>query len=60
LVNVLPVYFVRSSLIAGGFKMNDNFELIRGCGNVFRDFGRANAGLEQVTLQSCGGDRTHS
>jgi predicted XRE-type DNA-binding protein len=28
--------------------MNDNFELIRGSGNVFHDFGRANAGLEQV------------
>jgi predicted XRE-type DNA-binding protein len=28
--------------------MNDDFELIRGSGNVFRDFSRANAGLEQV------------
>ncbi len=28
--------------------MNDSFELIRGSGNVFHDFGRANAGLEQV------------
>ena len=28
--------------------MNDRFELIRGSGNVFHDFGRANAGLEQV------------
>ena len=28
--------------------MNDSFELIRGSGNAFHDFGRANAGLEQV------------
>lgn len=28
--------------------MNDTFELVRGSGNVFHDFGRANAGLEQV------------
>jgi predicted XRE-type DNA-binding protein len=28
--------------------MNDDFELIRGSGNVFRDFGRVNAGLEQA------------
>ena len=27
---------------------NDEFELVRGSGNVFRDFGHANAGLEQV------------
>ena len=27
---------------------DDDFELIRGSGNVFRDFGRANAGLEQA------------
>lgn len=28
--------------------MNDDFELIRGSGNVFHDFGRTNAGLEQA------------
>ena len=28
--------------------MNDDFELIRGSGNVFRDFGRGNAGLQQA------------
>jgi len=28
--------------------MKDDFELIRGSGNVFRDFGRANAGVEQA------------
>lgn len=28
--------------------MKDDFEVIRGSGNVFRDFGRANAGLEQA------------
>ena len=28
--------------------MNDDFELIRGSGNVFRDFGRVNAGVEQA------------
>jgi len=28
--------------------MKDYFELIRGSGNVFRDFGRSNAGLEQA------------
>ena len=28
--------------------MNDNFELIRGSGNVFRDFGRKNASVEQA------------
>ncbi len=29
-------------------KEKDNFELIRGSGNVFRDFGRSNASLEQA------------
>jgi predicted XRE-type DNA-binding protein len=28
--------------------MNDDFELIRGSGNVFRDFGRVYAGVEQA------------
>lgn len=28
--------------------MNDDFELVRGSGNVFRDFGRPNASLEQA------------
>ncbi|MCX5839184.1 MAG: helix-turn-helix transcriptional regulator [Deltaproteobacteria bacterium] len=28
--------------------MSDNLELLRGSGNVFSDFGRANAGLEQA------------
>jgi len=28
--------------------MNDDFELIRGSGNVFRDFGRRNPSLEQA------------
>jgi len=28
--------------------MKDDFELIRGSGNVFRDFGRLNANLEQA------------
>jgi len=28
--------------------MKDEFELIRGSGNVFRDFGRPNANLEQA------------
>ncbi len=28
--------------------MNDEFELVRGSGNVFRDFGRTNADLEQA------------
>ena len=27
---------------------NDDFELVRGSGNVFRDFGHPNAGLEQL------------
>jgi predicted XRE-type DNA-binding protein len=27
---------------------SDEFELVRGSGNVFRDFGRRNAGLEQA------------
>ncbi len=27
---------------------NDDFELIRGSGNVFRDFGRTDAGIEQA------------
>ena len=27
---------------------NDDFELVRGSGNVYRDFGHANAGLEQA------------
>ncbi len=34
--------------IKGGFTMNDDFELIRGSVNVFHDFGRPNAGLEQA------------
>lgn len=28
--------------------MNDDTELVRGSGNVYRDFGRPNAGLEQA------------
>ena len=28
--------------------MKNKFELVRGSGNVFRDFGRANAGVEQA------------
>ena len=28
--------------------MNDDFELVRGSGNAFRDFGRRNASLEQA------------
>lgn len=28
--------------------MNDDFELIRGSGNVFRDFGRPNADVKQA------------
>ena len=28
--------------------MNDDLELIRGSGNVFRNFGRVNAGVEQA------------
>src|ERR1700728_2694078 len=28
--------------------MNDDFELVRGSGNIYRDFGHANAGLEQA------------
>ncbi len=28
--------------------MSDNLELLRGSGNVFSDFGRINAGLEQA------------
>ena len=28
--------------------MTDDFELVRGSGNVYRDFGRPNAGLEQA------------
>jgi predicted XRE-type DNA-binding protein len=28
--------------------MKDNFDLIRGSGNVFQDFGRPNANLEQA------------
>jgi predicted XRE-type DNA-binding protein len=28
--------------------MNDDFELIRGSGNVFRDFGRPNSDVEQA------------
>jgi hypothetical protein len=27
---------------------NDDSELVRGSGNVYRDFGRPNAGLEQA------------
>ncbi len=28
--------------------MTDDFEFVRGSGNVYRDFGRPNAGLEQA------------
>ena len=28
--------------------MNDDFELVRGSGNIYRDFGHENAGLEQA------------
>jgi predicted XRE-type DNA-binding protein len=44
--------------------MNDDFELVRGSGNVFRDFRRVNASVEQArailaaeiirTLDECG------
>jgi predicted XRE-type DNA-binding protein len=27
---------------------DDDFELVRGSGNIYRDFGRSNAGLEQA------------
>lgn len=30
------------------FEVDNDFELIRGSGNIFRDFGRANADLEQA------------
>jgi predicted XRE-type DNA-binding protein len=50
--------------IEGGFTMSDDIELIRGSGNVFRDFGRSNASVEQArailaakiirTLDECG------
>ena len=30
--------------------MNDDFELVRGSGNIYRDFGHENAGLEQVRV----------
>jgi predicted XRE-type DNA-binding protein len=33
--------------------MNDDFELIRGSGNVYQDFGRPNAGLEQARAIVC-------
>ena len=32
----------------GGFRMNDDFELVRGSGNAFRDFRRPNATIEQA------------
>jgi predicted XRE-type DNA-binding protein len=34
--------------IGGGFTMKDEFELIRGSGNVFRDVGRPHSELEQA------------
>ncbi len=33
--------------------MDDEFELIRGSGNVYQDFGRSNAGLEQARAIVC-------
>jgi predicted XRE-type DNA-binding protein len=33
--------------------MNDDFELIKGSGNVYQDFGRPNAGLEQARAIVC-------
>ncbi|GDX84931.1 hypothetical protein LBMAG43_09960 [Methylococcaceae bacterium] len=33
--------------------MNDDFELVKGSGNVYRDFGRPNAGLEQARAIVC-------
>jgi predicted XRE-type DNA-binding protein len=36
-------------MIEGGFEMkNDDMELVRGSGNVYRDFGHTNAGLEHA------------
>ncbi|WP_236861447.1 helix-turn-helix domain-containing protein, partial [Candidatus Magnetominusculus xianensis] len=32
----------------GGFTMRDDFELVRGSGNVFSDFGHVNASVEQA------------
>jgi len=40
--------------------MNDNFELIRCSGDVFHDFGRAIAGLEQVRAILAGRSYAHS
>ena len=34
--------------------MDDNFELIRGSGNVYHDFGHPNAVLEQARALVCG------
>ena len=33
--------------------MDDDFELIRGSGNVYQDFGHRNAGLEQARATVC-------
>ena len=33
--------------------MDDEFELVRGSGNVYQDFGRPNAGLEQARAIVC-------
>jgi predicted XRE-type DNA-binding protein len=33
--------------------MDDNFELIKGSGNVYHDFGHPNAGLEQARALVC-------
>src|SRR3977135_4259191 len=39
----------QAQTIERGFQMKkDNLELVRGSGNVYRDFGRPNAGLEQA------------
>ena len=40
--------------------MNDDFELIRGSGNVFRDFGRVNAGVEQARAILAAEDHPHA
>jgi len=33
--------------------MDDDFELIRGSGNIYQDFGHRNAGLEQARATVC-------
>jgi Helix-turn-helix domain len=45
-----PELLARLRVAIGRLGMSDDYELVRGSGNVFRDFGDPNVDLEQVCV----------